>query len=606
MTQGQHLWGSMTFDDDRNPLKASLRRARGTLLGVALFSCAVNILMLTGPIFMLQVYDRVLTSRSMATLVALFALTVMLFAFLGLFDFLRSRALSRTGFRLERDLMEPVNRLWLMDGRRGPPLGSRPVQDLTTLRQFLCSNALPALFDLPWVPVYLAIVAMLHPMLGLLALGGAVAVALATLLNELVSRKPVEKSGGLELAETLYGESAKSNAETTLAMGMIGGVNRTWSDLRTRGLAYNQIAVGAGEGFGSAIKALRLLLQSAILALGAYYAVLQEISPGGMIAASILAGRALAPVDQTIASWRLVIRARLARRRLLKALDHGASAGKTLDLPPPKGRLHVNGITKLVRSADSGQPLPILQGVNFTLEPGEGLGVVGPSAAGKSSLARLLVGVDVPDSGAVRLDGARFDQWKPDAVGRYIGYVPQAPSLLVGTVRDNIARFDPSVTDEEVIEAAKLAGTHDMILGLPQGYATELAPGGAPLSGGQAQRVALARAVLRRPTLLVLDEPNANLDSHGDEALARAILALRQTGTTVVVMAHRPSALAAVDKVLVLAGGRQVEFGNKDEVLRKVTQQAPILSHPVGHAPHPTIARPSAPGEGAGDPPAAN
>ncbi|WP_269586163.1 type I secretion system permease/ATPase [Roseibium sp. Sym1] len=555
-----------------NPLADAIRRSRATFAAVGVFSCAVNILMLTGPLFMLQVYDRVLASRSVPTLVALFALVAALYLFLGTFDLIRTRALSRIGYRLDVQLSALANKIWIFSGLAKGRIKSRPINDLSTLRQFLCSNGLPSLFDLPWVPFYLAIVYLLHVWLGLLATAGAVVVISATIVNEFITRKPIGEASGWELRDAVFADGGNRNAEAIVAMGMTSRVTEHWQKLRTVALARAQEGGGRSEVITALTKAVRMLVQSGMLALGAYLAIYQEISPGTMIAASILGGRALAPVDAAVANWKNFIRSRQAYGRLSALMARGNDRHEPVQLPVPKGRLSVSNLVKLSPAADAGQTdrRPILQGLHFDLEPGDGLGVIGPSASGKSSLARLLVGVWMPDKGSVRLDGAAFDQWDRDELGKYIGYLPQSMELLPGTIRQNIARFDEEVTDEDVVAAAKLAAVHDLILALPDGYSTDLSNGMQVLSGGQVQRIGLARAVLRTPPLVVLDEPNSNLDTDGDEALSGAIAALRNAGSCVVVMAHRPSAIDAVNKVLMLRNGQQVEFGDKQDVLQKV------------------------------------
>lgn len=335
------------------------------------------------------------------------------------------------------------------------------------------------------------------------------------------------------------------------------------------GLATGQVGADRSQGFAAASKAFRLLLQSSLLGLGGYLALQQEISAGMIVATSIIAGRALAPVDQVIGQWTSVVRALEAHNRLGATFAKAPQLRPTIDLPPAKGHLAVAGVSKFVPGDRARERPPILDSVSFRLEPGDALGVIGPSASGKSTLARILVGATLPDEGAVRLDGATLDQWNEQALGRQIGYLPQRLELLSGTVRDNIARFDPDASDDEVIKAAQVAGVHDMILQLPDGYATQMTTEAGPFSGGQLQRIGLARAVYGTPRYVVMDEPNSNLDAAGDDALSQAIMTLRDAGTTVVVMAHRPSAIAAVNKVLVLHGGRVAEFGPRDDVLQK-------------------------------------
>jgi len=561
------------------PLAAAWQRLRGAFLAAFLFGCLVNLLMLTGPLFMLQVYDRVLASRSVPTLVVLVVITAVLYAFLGLFDLLRARVLSRLAHALDAGVQQPVLSRWLEQGASGARAVGRPLSDLAVLRGFIASPVCTALMDLPWVPLYLAMVFALHVQLGLLAAGGAaIAIALAV-LTEALTRRPLAAAQAAEHRDTAFAEQARRQVEPVLAMGMVSAVVSHWQRLHDGAAAQAQRATERVEGLSAASRAFRLLLQSLILGLGAWLAIRHELSAGAIIAASIIAGRALAPLDQLIGGWRTVVRAQEARRALVRHLDaptEASAAPAALQLPPPRGRVAVQQLVKRAPDARAGDGRrPILEGLNFALEPGAGLGVIGPSACGKTSLARLLTGIWRPDVGAVRLDGASFEHWSREALGRHIGYLPQQAALLEGTLAQNIARFDPEAGDEEIIAAARLAGVHEMILRLPQGYATAVGPAGESLlTGGQLQRVALARAVFRGPALVVLDEPNSNLDAEGDAALGQAIAALREAGSTVVVMAHRPSAIAAVDQILMLEEGRQTAFGPKAEVLRRFTRAA--------------------------------
>ncbi len=558
-----------------NPVELVVTKSRGAFWSSALFSCAINILMLTGPLFMLQVYDRVLTSRSVPTLLALFALVAGLYVFLGFFDFIRSRVLSRIGYRLDAELSGVANRHWISSGLSRDTSKIRPVSELTVLRKFMSSNGLPSLFDLPWIPIYLAIVYFLHVWLGLFATAGAIIVILATVSGELLTKRAISESSEWELRDQDFCESSNRNAEAIVAMGMAGNITRCWQSIRNKALAGSQKAGGRTEFISATTKATRLLVQSGILALGAYLAIFQEISAGTMFAASMLAGRALAPVDVAVGNWKNFVRARIAFTRLKEQLGQLQETQTPLEVPEPKGSLEVVQLAKLPAIKSGVSAKPILNGIHFELEPGDGLGVIGPSASGKSSLARLLVGLSMPEKGEVRLDGARFDQWDRDQVGKFVGYLPQSVELLAGTISQNIARFDEDARDEDIVAAARLAGVHELILKLPAGYDTDLGSGSTVLSGGQAQRIALARAVYGMPALVVLDEPNAHLDMEGDTALTQAIVELRKAGSCVVVMAHRPSAIAAVNKVLTLKDGRQVEFGPKNKVLANVTQQSP-------------------------------
>lgn len=560
----------------KSRLSLALRAMRGAFVVAAVFSLAINLLMLTGPLFMLQVYDRVLASGSVPTLMALFGIVLGLYAFMALFDYLRSRVLSRIGYWLDQRLGALTFRNWIVQSLAFQHRPGRPLADLAALRTFLGSTAVPAVFDLPWSPIYLGIVFFLHVQLGLLALAGAVVVVVIALVNEVMTRGPSAEGARLELQESQMVDDCSRTAEAIVAMGMTGNLVDHWTDLRGDAGEWTQRSTERGEGLASASKAFRLLLQSAILALGAYLAINHEISAGTIIAASIIAGRALAPIDQIIGNWRNIVRVRQCYKRLSSHLALATEQHQPVTLPRPEGKVAVDKVVKYVPmdAKDPSTRRAILHGISFSLEPGDGLGVIGPSASGKSSLARILVGLWPADQGSVRIDGATHDQWDADALGRHIGYLPQTVELIAGTIRQNIARFDPGATDEVVIAAAKLAGVHEIILQLPEGYSTQIGSGRPPLSGGQAQRIALARAVLRTPPLIILDEPSSNLDIEGDTALTNAIEHLRSLGSTVVVMTHRPSAIAAVNLVLMLKAGRQVEFGEKTEILRKVTKVA--------------------------------
>ncbi|MEX0284138.1 MAG: type I secretion system permease/ATPase [Paracoccaceae bacterium] len=573
-----------------NAYSSAMSRMRRTFIVVAVFSAVVNVLMLTGPMFMLQVYDRVLSSGSVATLQGLFVIVVVLYGFLGLYDFLRTRLLSRATIRLDQAVGRDVFRAWMRSGLAGSSDFTRPLNDLAILRGFLSSPAMLGLFDAPWIPFYLAVVWLVHPWLGMLALAGVGVVVSLALLNQATTRRHFARAMSMDASESFFVEQARRTADAILPLGMADRVMGRWQAMHAQGLATSQVGSDRAEGFTAGSKAFRLLLQSALLGLGGYLALKQEISPGMIIAASIISGRALAPVDQVIGQWRNLVRAREAHKRLKQMFADLPAPSQTVNLPDPQGQLLVRNLTKYApNQKNTADAPPILDEVTFGLQPGDAVGVIGPSASGKSTLARLLTGAWAPDSGEVRLDGATLDQWPPEALGRHIGYLPQNLELLAGTIRDNIARFDPDTQDEDVIAAAKLAGVHDMILGLPDGYATQLGFEADGLSGGQIQRIGLARAVYGIPKYVVLDEPNSNLDAAGDDALSYAIMSLREAGSTVVVMAHRPSAIAAVNKVLVLHGGQVAEFGPKDDVLQR-------MSRPQAKKPAPEPAKAAAKG----------
>jgi PrtD family type I secretion system ABC transporter len=419
------------------------------------------------------------------------------------------------------------------------------------------------------MPLFLVLVFLIHPWLGYLTLVGAGVVVIAALLNQLLAQKSIHQAMSIEGAERSLVDQARGDAETFHALGMRERLVARWRQTHDAALATGQVGSDRSEGFASFSKSFRLLLQSAILTLGAFLALRQEITPGMIIATSIIAGRALAPVDQVIGQWRAIGRAKEAHQRLREIFGQVPAEKPRIELPAPKGDLSVTSLTKLApgsERAGGGRPR-ILDRVSFTLEAGDGLGVLGNSAAGKSTLARLLVGAWTADAGEVRLDGATLDQWTPEALGRHIGYLPQSLHMLPGTVGQNIARFDPDAKDADVIEAARIAGVHDMILAMPDGYATYMDQMTRPFSGGQIQRLGLARAIYLNPRLIVLDEPNSNLDANGDDALTHAIRTMRDRGSVVIVMAHRPSAIAAVNKVLLLHKGLAAKFGDKDEIL---------------------------------------
>ncbi len=555
-----------------NAYSSVLRSFRVDLLRVALISLAVNLLMLTGPLFILQIFDRVLPSRSVPTLVTLFGLVAVLYIFLGLFKLLRSKALSRMSTRIDADLMDVANKVSILAGLNSTQKTIMPIADLTIIRKFFSSAGASSLFDLPWVPVYLTVVFLLHVWLGLLATAAVVIVIVLAVINEVATKRSISDASLWEFVNADFSETSRRNAETIAAMGMTSDVTKHWRAMRYRALLAGEKINNQMESILAGTTTLRFLLQAAVLTLGAYLVIGMEITTGAMIASSILANMALAPVNIAIGTWRYFVRARQANNRLEQSLlSFAGNVSETL-LPEPKGNLRVSNAHKLRPNSQYGGSTPLLKEISFDLSAGDGLGVIGPSGAGKTSLAKLIIGLWIPEAGEVVLDGTTLEQWDREKLGKHIGYLPQSVGLLPGTIRQNIARFDNDASAAEVVEAAQIAGVHDLILQLPNGYDTEIGTGKFVISGGYAQRIALARAVFRFPPLVVLDEPNSNLDAEGDQALTTAIDTLRKRGSTVVVMAHRPSAIASVNKVLMLRDGVQVEFGTKDEVLRKVTR----------------------------------
>lgn len=560
-----------------NPYRKELSRLRRVFFVVGLISAAINVLMLTGPLYMLQVYDRVLSSGSVPTLQGLFVIVVILYTFLGLYEFLRARLLSRASYRIDQNVGAAAFGYWLSSGFFENKEHYNPVQDLTMVRGFLASPAILGLFDLPWIPIFLAVIFFIHPWLGWLTVGGALVVIVAAMINRAGSREPLQNAGQQEGVERALVERTRRNAEAVLALGMLDKITQRWRGLHDATLGHYQTSGDRSEIISAFSKAFRLLLQSTLLTVGAYLALRQEISPGMIIATSIVAGRALAPVDQVIGHWRAIGRASEAHKRLREALDNLPDPQASFDLPEPAGHLVVSNLTKLTPQNSTVSDRPrILENISFELLPGDGLGVVGSSAAGKSSLARLLVGLWQPDHGEIRLDGATLNQWQAGALGHYVGYLPQRVEMLPGTIAENIARFDPHGSDDEVIDAARAAGVHDMILKMPDGYSTYVGTTEQPLSGGQTQRLGLARALYGQPRLLVLDEPNSNLDANGDEALATAIMGMRKKGCTVLVMAHRPSVIQAVNKILILHEGKLGRFGLKEDVMQPAPPVKPV------------------------------
>jgi len=552
-------------------LAAALASCRQAFVAVAVFSGMSNILMLTGAMFMLEIYDRVLPSRSVPTLVALLILAAGLYGAQAVIDAIRSRIMVRIGNSLDETMnarvYDAIVRLPLKIGSKGD--STQPIRDLDAVRGFLSGAGPSALFDLPWMPLYLAICFLFHPYIGLTALTGAIILVVLTVVTELRTRHPTRSATQFAAARNALLDASRRNAEAITAMGMTGRIAKRWSDLNRHYVAASGRASDVVGGLGSVSRALRMLLQSSILAVGAWLVIHQESTPGIIIAGSILGGRALAPVDLAIANWRGFVGARQAWQRLSRLLGH---------LPPQTAPMPLQAPTKtlVVQNAavnPPGEQKIVCQDVNFTLTAGKALGVIGPTASGKSSLARMLVGVWTPARGSVRLDGATLDQWSPEVLGAHIGYLPQDVELFPGNVAQNIARFEDPPNPQAVLAAAQAAGVHDLIVNLPDGYETNVGERGNALSAGQAQRVALARALYRDPFLVVLDEPNSNLDAEGDEALTRAILGLRARGAIVIVVAHRPSAIAGVDYILVMAKGRQQQFGPKEEILNRVVQQ---------------------------------
>jgi ATP-binding cassette, subfamily C, bacterial len=545
---------------------AGLHGMKGMFISIGVFSAFVNILMLTGPLYMLQIYDRVLPSKSVETLLALTILIGALYAFLGVLDFVRGRIAARIGATLQTRLDERVfsailRRSVLSTERSRPALG---LKDLEAVQRLLSSPVLFAVFDIPWAPLFIFAIYTFHPWLGHLAVGGAIILIGITILNQMLGRKP---EGDAVIASNMgdsFAETIRQQGEMVRALGMNSSVISRWQLMRRSALKAQITSSDRVSQFSTMTKTFRFFLQSAVLGLAAYLVLHGELSPGAMIAGSILLGRALAPIEQAIGSWPMVTRATQGWSRLNALLSTTPEADKHTALPRPRAVIDVSQITVFPPE----QQKASLRMLNFGLRPGEALGVIGASASGKSTLARVLVGIWRPASGSVRLDGAALDQYEPDVLGSYIGYLPQDVILFDGTVADNIARMQTQPDAEQVVIAAKKAGAHDMILGLPNGYDTAVASGGGRLSGGQKQRIGLARAFYGDPVVMVLDEPNSNLDAMGQEALNLAIRQAKEAGKIVIIMAHRPAGIAECDLILIMENGTAKAFGPRDEVLK--------------------------------------
>lgn len=548
----------------RSELKMAINASRHAFIAVGVFSLFVNVLMLAGPLFMLQVYDRVMTSGSVPTLVALTVMTAALYAIIGALELVRSRIVVRVGVEIDQRVGDRIFESSLRRSIASQGSSVPALRELDNLRQFLASPGPITFFDAPWTPIYLLVIFMVHWMLGLAALFGAVLLLAIAWIGEERSRTPLTEAGKAAAGSIELAETGQRNAEAITALGMISAYRSRWQRANRDALGWQIVAADRLGSLSALSKTLRLLGQSLMLAIGAWLALKHEISAGSIIAGTIIFGRALAPVEQAIGHWKNFVKAFDSYRKLDHLLSVEPPERPRTTLPAPKGKLDVAGLR--VAAPESRQL--ILAGITFSVEPGSMVAVIGPSASGKSTLARALVGLWPPVAGHIRLDGARLDQWHPEDLGRHIGYLPQSVELFAGTVRENIARFREDATDEAVVEAAKQAHAHELILSLPQGYETQLGNFGTYLSGGQRQRIALARALYRNPALVVLDEPNSNLDRSGDEALSAAVDGMRKRGQAVVLIAHRVQAISKADHLLYIDGGIQRAFGPTAEVMK--------------------------------------
>lgn len=561
------LKANSSATDQRSLPEQALLKSRRTFAGLAVFSFFTSLLMLTGPLYMLQVYDRVLLSHSVPTLVALTILIAALYLTLGLLDWCRQSLFSIAGSAIEERLSQPAMDAAFSQNLNDPGrMSDQILRDLRTVRRFISSPALPALFDAPFSPLFFGVLFILHWAYGVWALIGAAILIVIALINQVANRKLLEDAEQGERMAQAQSNELLRQTEIVSALGMTQRLQARWKslfDASDNAITRSGSALG---GFTSTTKALRLLMQSGILGLGAYLSIIGTSTPGAMIAASILMGRAIAPIEQTVGQWRTVAAARAAWRSLIEVLGSGKANLPAMELPPITGKVAFENVI----AAPPGSRQPVLKRVSLDISAGEALGIIGPSASGKSTLARVLIGLWPTLAGTVRIDGADISTYPPGQLGPQIGYLPQRVDLFSGTVRDNIARFDSDSPSEAIIAAARAAGCHELILRLPNGYDTEIGLAGAYLSDGQRQRIGLARALFGNPSLIVLDEPNSNLDSDGDAALQSAIKGIKERGATVIIIAHRPNAIAHCDRLLVMKEGEVALIGPRDEVLTQL------------------------------------
>lgn len=547
------------------------------VVSLGLVSMVSNLLMLTGPLFMLQVYDRVLASRSLPTLAALTALVCGLYTFYAFIEWLRSRMAIRLAGMVDAALSARVFETAIRHRVLPSREAGDSVRDLDSVRQFIAGPGPLSLFDLPWLPVYLAIMFLFHPLLGWLAVGGALIISTMLVVNEIFAQRPSQKMSIAAAKRQAHADDSRTNAESALAMGMLPSLVEKWTTVAGDYVSAQHRSADWTAFYSSVTKSFRFLLQSAVLAAGAYLVIRGEISPGLMIAASIVSSRAIAPVEQVVAHWRSFVAARQAWRRIKLALGASVLPPRSTELPAPRSSLTLR---QFATGPDPQRP-PLVSRVSLSLQAGDCLGVLGLSGSGKTSLARGLVGVWQPLQGEVRLDGSELAHFDRTKLGRSTGYLPQAVELFDGTVGENIARFRDDASSDAILRAAGAAQAHELIAALPDGYDTQIGERGSILSAGQRQRIGLARALYGDPFFLVLDEPNSNLDSEGEAALTAALVAAKERGAIVVVIAHRPSAIIAANKLLYLQKGRMAAFGLKEEVLKSITASPGTIVAPT-------------------------
>ena len=566
----------MNVNSKKTELEQAIYYCRSAFYTAAFFSLFINLLMITPAIYMLQVYDRVLSSGSESTLLVITLLLVFLFIAMGLLEWMRSLILVRVSSKLETLLN---SRLFTVSFKQalysgGQNSNGQPLEDLTALRQFMTGNGLFAFFDMPWIPIYMAILFLFHPAIGWLAVATAIILVVFAIFNEKSTSKWLQRANVLAMQNRSRLGKNLMNAEVVESMGMLGNLKGRWLE-QVNKVLFLQSKASTNAGFWVSLsKVFRMTAQSLVLGLGAYLALQQEISPGIMIAGSILLGRALAPIDLLIGTWKGFIAARGQYTRLNELLKKVPQEEEPMQLPDPEGNILVENILVV----PPGGKIPVVKGVNFAVEKGQLIGVIGPSGAGKSTLARALLGVWPIHSGKVRLDGADIAQWDREALGSFIGYLPQDVELFQGTISENIARFG-AVDPNKVIAAAMKADVHEFILRLPAGYDTVISGSGGVLSGGERQRIGLARALYGDVRLVVLDEPNSNLDDQGEQALMNALITLKSEQVTVLIISHRPSVLKVVDQIILMKEGVLVDYGTTANVLAKLQPQKKIANH---------------------------
>lgn len=556
-----------------NHLSGILAQHKKTFWYLGWFSLIINLLMLVPSIYMLQIYDRVMMSRSNETLLMLTLIVVWMFIIMGLLEYVRSGLMIRLSSRLDIALNQPLYRTMFSQAIAKPGQGSaQAMNDLTTVRQFLTGNGLFAFFDAPWIPIYIAILFLFHPAFGWFAVMAAVVLVVIAMINERSTKKLLQEAASESLKANQLLSMQLKNAEVVHSMGMLRFLQQRWLTGHMGFLTKQSDASDRAAIWSNLSKSLRLMFQSLILGLGAYLAVQNEITAGMLIAGSIILGRALAPIDQMIATWKQLGGVRVAYHRIDDILNETAHQTSPMSLPKPKGELQLEQLCIHPQQIDK----PILDGINLSLNAGQTLALIGPSGSGKTTLARAIMGVVPITEGSIRIDQAELQQFDPEFLGLFMGYLPQDVALFDGSIADNIARFMPEPNAESIIQAAQIAGVHDMILHMPEGYNTLIGAGGISLSGGQRQRIGLARAVFNLPKIIVLDEPNAHLDDEGEKALIKAILYLKQQGSTVIFITHKLTLLNLSDQIMLLVEGKARAYGTRDEVIKLMQSKATV------------------------------